>query len=144
MAQPQMTSETLHASCVAIDGHAVLIMGASGTGKSGLALQLLVLGAGLVADDRTILTRREDNLYVSAPDTIRGQVEARSVGILASPYAGSAVLKLVVSLDEKEQDRLPAQHTTKLMGINLPLIRRADTPHFAAAIMTWLKGTRLA
>jgi len=44
----------LHASCVCLEGRAVLIRGASGSGKSGLALQLIALGAALVADDRTV------------------------------------------------------------------------------------------
>ena len=46
----------LHASCVAINGQAVLLAGASGTGKSDLALRLIDHGAQLVADDQTELS----------------------------------------------------------------------------------------
>ncbi|MFN3389305.1 MAG: HPr kinase/phosphorylase, partial [Allosphingosinicella sp.] len=49
-------SETVHASCVAIGGRAVLIAGRSGSGKSDLALRLIDRGARLVSDDYTILT----------------------------------------------------------------------------------------
>ena len=37
----------LHASAVALDGRGALILGASGSGKSGLALRLMALGAGI-------------------------------------------------------------------------------------------------
>ena len=47
----ELSSETLHASCVAIDGRAVLIEGRSGEGKSDLALRLIDRGAALVSDD---------------------------------------------------------------------------------------------
>jgi len=43
---------TIHASCVAVDGKGLLITGASGSGKSALALQLMAFGAHLIADDR--------------------------------------------------------------------------------------------
>ena len=42
----------IHASCVAVRGEGVLILGASGQGKSDLALRLIDRGATLVADDR--------------------------------------------------------------------------------------------
>ncbi|MDA3887407.1 MAG: serine kinase, partial [Allgaiera sp.] len=57
----------LHASCVALDGRGVLILGPSGAGKSGLALQLMALGARLVADDRTRLNPRAGRLIARAP-----------------------------------------------------------------------------
>jgi HPr kinase/phosphorylase len=41
----------LHASCISIDGSAVLLRGSAGSGKSDLALRLVDAGALLVADD---------------------------------------------------------------------------------------------
>ena len=41
----------VHATAVAIEGEAVLLRGASGAGKSDLALRLIDGGARLVADD---------------------------------------------------------------------------------------------
>ena len=52
-----LSSETLHASCVAIGDLAVLIQGHSGAGKSDLALRLVDRGAKLVSDDYTLLLR---------------------------------------------------------------------------------------
>ena len=46
---------TIHATCVAIEGRGVLIVGPSGSGKSDLALRLIDRGAALVADDYTDL-----------------------------------------------------------------------------------------
>ena len=53
-------STTIHATCVAIRGRAVLITGPSGAGKSDLALRLIDRGAVLVRDDYTVLTRIGD------------------------------------------------------------------------------------
>ena len=39
----------LHATAVVIDGHAILLTGPSGSGKSDLALRLIDRGAGLIA-----------------------------------------------------------------------------------------------
>ncbi len=144
----QATSEqspvTVHASCVAIEGHAVLITGASGQGKSSLALQMLSLGAGLVADDRTILSHDSERLIATAPEPIKAQIEARFLGILAAPYAGPAIVRMVVTMDELETERLPHPRRTNILGVEVPLIRRADTPHFPASLCAYLKGDRIA
>ena len=52
----------LHASCIDIDGRGILILGESGSGKSTLAIQLIALGASLVADDKTLMTRVENHV----------------------------------------------------------------------------------
>ena len=65
-----LSSETVHASCVAIRGRAVLIEGRSGSGKSDLALRLIDHGAMLVSDDYTLLTRDGTRLIATPPPTI--------------------------------------------------------------------------
>ena len=135
--------ETLrHASCVAIDGKAVLICGASGTGKSGLALELMGYGAKLVADDRTVLRRSGDKIYASAPQTIRGEIEARGVGILNADTVEEAPVVLIVNLDEPETERLPPKRSQQILGLSLPLVQNFGIRHFAAAIHQYLKGGR--
>ena len=137
------TDETIvHASCVARNGRAVLIRGASGSGKSGLALQLMALGAVLVSDDRTRLWRAGAGLMADAPPTIRGRIEAREVGILSAPPAGPTPVALVVDMDERECDRLPEYRTVTMLGADIPLARKSELAHFPAAILTYLCGTR--
>ena len=78
----RLSSETLHASTVALDGRAVLISGPSGSGKSDLALRLLDRGFTLVSDDQTIVRKDGNKLIASAPPTIHGRLEIRGIGIV--------------------------------------------------------------
>ncbi|KIN78325.1 Hpr serine kinase/phosphatase domain protein [Sulfitobacter mediterraneus KCTC 32188] len=117
----------------------MLILGASGTGKSALALQLIALGAELVADDRTIITRSSKTLRASVPEAIAGQIEARGVGILGVPHAASAQVVLAVDMGRQSAKRLPEPETIDVLGIALPCLCRVDGPHFAAAILLSLR-----
>ena len=47
----------LHATCVAIGGRGLLLLGPSGSGKSDLALRLIDRGAMLVSDDGVAIRR---------------------------------------------------------------------------------------
>jgi len=134
----------LHASCVAHCGRAVLIRGASGCGKSGLALRLMALGATLVADDRTVLWRAGAALMADAPAALRGQIEAREVGILRAQPNGPTPVALVIDMDRSETARLPARRSLRLVGFDLALVRNSGMEHFPAAIMTYLSGGREA
>ncbi len=134
----------LHASCVALDKSGVLILGASGAGKSSLALQLMALGADLVSDDRTCVRRESDGLLASAPATIKGLIEARGVGVLVADPCPVAHIRLVIDLDQEELDRLPPMRRYNLLGQTLPLLHNVKAAHFAAAILQYLKGGRNA
>jgi HPr kinase/phosphorylase len=129
-----------HASCVAVDGRAVLILGASGSGKSGLALQLIALGASLVADDQTDITDRDGWPVATAPAALRGRIEARGVGILAADPVQAARVVLVVDLDRAERERLPPDRKYRLCGHDLPLLHGSEYLHFPAAILQFLRG----
>ncbi|MBQ1203352.1 MAG: HPr kinase/phosphatase C-terminal domain-containing protein [Loktanella sp.] len=132
--------ETRHASCVAWADRAVVILGAAGQGKSGLALQLMALGCTLVADDRVILRRDGDMLIAACPPAIAGLIEARGVGILTAKTQPKAQVVLVVDLNETEAKRLPDRRWTRISGLDLPLIARVDVPHFAAIILQLLRS----
>ena len=134
--------DILHASCVAVAGRGALILGTSGSGKSALALELMALGAQLVADDRVIVAAEGGRIVAQAPKTIARRIEARFVGILNADAAGRVPLALVVDLDIDETERLPPHRSKKILGIPLPLLHNAGTRHFPAAILQYLKAGR--
>lgn len=133
----------LHATCVACEARGLLILGASGSGKSSLALQLLAYGAELVADDRVELWREGQSVIAAAPAAIKGLIEARGLGLLNAVATGPIEVAIVVDLDQLESDRLPAQIEIDLMGLQLPLFKRVDAPHFAPALLQLLKNGAL-
>ncbi len=141
-AQPDQ--QIVHASAVALGDRGVLIQGASGAGKSGLALTLMAYGATLVADDRVILTRRGDRITMAPPETIAGKIEARGIGILAADFVEDAELQLMVDMDLSERDRLPPQRSTNMLGISIPLLHNIGTAHFAPSILQYLRKGREA
>ncbi|MDH3263420.1 MAG: serine kinase [Paracoccaceae bacterium] len=130
----------LHASAVSIGGRALLILGPSGSGKSGLALELMALGAGLIADDRTEITLREGHPLAACPGPIRGRIEARGVGLLAAEPAPPAPVALAVDLGRTETERLPPPRALELLGRKVPLLHKAETRHFPAALLQYLRG----
>lgn len=132
-------SDRMHATCVAMDDNAVLILGASGAGKSSLGLSLMALGGVLVSDDQTVLSAQSGALIASCPDPLFGLIEARNVGMLRVPTAPPCAVTLVVDMDHTETDRLPVARTITLAGIDLPLLYRVNGPQFASAIAMILK-----
>lgn len=121
MTAPTPASETLHASCVARDGRAILISGPSGSGKSDLALRLIDRGAVLVSDDYTIVRAVDGKLIAGAPESIAGKIEVRGVGLLQFDCASDVPVALLVDL-ERVVERLPSPAETRIAGLNVPMI----------------------
>jgi serine kinase of HPr protein (carbohydrate metabolism regulator) len=118
----RLSSETLHASTVALNGRAVLITGISGSGKSDLALQLIDRGFTLVSDDQTIVQKRGTRLHAAAPATIRGKLEIRGLGIVETPVVEDVAVALVVELASDIQ-RFPSDSRERMIcGLAVPLI----------------------
>lgn len=141
--RPTRTADTiLHASCVAVSGKAVLIRGASGLGKSSLALELMGRGAFLVADDRTCLIRHDRGVIAFAPAPLLGKIEARYIGILKAKTAPPTLVSLVIDLDHIETERLPPMRHCDLLGHDIPLLHKVDGPHFPAAVLQMLTTGR--
>ncbi len=130
-----MHSELVHGTAIAVGGHALLIRGPSGSGKSDLALRCLVHPVSplvpepalLVADDQVLVERRGATLVGRAPDPIRGKLEVRGLGIIdvANVAPDGVPIILLVELVPLEQiDRLPDMSlVTPVAGVQLPLLR---------------------
>lgn len=101
----------IQASCVAMDGHAILIEGEPGTGKSSLALALIDRGAMLIGDDGVQLERGTDTVIASPPPNITGKLEIRHVGIVALPLT-SAPLTMAVELLHGRHSAVPRFHAS--------------------------------
>ena len=122
MNAPSLSSETLHASCVAKDGRAILIAGRSGTGKSDLALRLIDRGAELVSDDYTVVRRVNGRLLARAPANIAGKIEVRGLGVLSFDSASDVPVCLMVDLN-LDVVRLPEQREPRrVAGLDVPVV----------------------
>lgn len=116
----------VHGTSVALGGAGVLLRGPSGCGKSDLALRLIDRGALLVADDQTELHLDGDDICMTAPAVIAGQIEVRGLGIVRAPCVATAPLRLVVDLvTPAEIERMPEPRACALLGHDVPLIALA-------------------
>ena len=125
-----MPSETVHASAVVISDVGILILGASGAGKSALALDLIDqsmlrgIPAALIGDDRLIISTESGQAIASAALNLAGLIEVRGSGIHKIRHVEKALLNLAVRLvPDNQAVRLPdAGPVEVLPGIKLPLL----------------------
>lgn len=116
-----MAPVRLHATCVRVLGLGVLLVGASGTGKSDLALRLIDRGAELVADDQVIISRDRSDLIARPPENFGGMLEINGVGIFQLPFQAETILALAVVLKKADEIvRLPEPGHTDLLNLTLP------------------------
>jgi serine kinase of HPr protein (carbohydrate metabolism regulator) len=100
-----------------------LIQGASGAGKSDLALKALDAGFQLVADDRVIVWRSNGALFGRAPAPLAGLIEARGHGVLADSSLALAEIVLAATCVEQAIERMPELETIEVAGVALPHVR---------------------
>lgn len=156
--------QTIHATALSWDGHGVLLVGPSGSGKSDLALRLLALSHPietgplfkLIADDRVIVTDEDTSggLKLTPPAALRGKLEVRGVGIITLPanqLAQTAIARLVVRLvpdaDRQLIERLPdPSQSYDLAVFSLPRIdlvaSDASAPHKVRQALALAKGAK--
>jgi HPr kinase/phosphorylase len=116
----------VHATCIAFDGHGILLRGASGSGKSDLALRAIDHGAQLVADDQVVLVRDGADMIASAPASLHGLIEIRGLGIMRMDAAARARVALVADLTEPHAiERLPDRRHCDIDGITIPWLALA-------------------
>ncbi|HMO73940.1 MAG TPA: serine kinase [Sphingopyxis sp.] len=117
---PQIVN--VHASCVAAGNCGILILGASGQGKSDLALRLIDRGARLVADDRCDIWHERGRLWCRPPESLAGKIEVRGIGIVEQPFVAPVPLALAVRLSERPERMPPANQAETVAGHALPAI----------------------
>jgi len=133
MTGPRLSSETLHASTVALDSRALLISGPSGSGKSDLALRLIDRGFSLVSDDQTVVRRDGDRLLASAPPSLAGKLEIRGIGIVEVDAIGDVPVALAIEL-AGDIERMPDDNRQRVvLGLPVPLVTIDATTASAAA-----------
>jgi HPr kinase/phosphorylase len=137
-----------HGVLMDILGLGVLIIGESGIGKSECALDLVVRGHRLVADDTVELRVRADSyLLGSCPELTRHHMEIRGLGLInvqdlfgVASTRRSKRVELVVQLERwdptREYDRLGVDETHhEALGVRVPMIRMPVAPGRNLAIL---------
>ena len=140
--------EVIHGVLLDILGLGVLIVGDSGIGKSECALDLVVRGHRLVADDTVEVRRRGDSIVIgTCPEMTRHHMEVRSLGLInirdlfgVASTRTSKRVELVVQLDrwdpDREYDRLGLDDASyNLIGLRVPVIRMPVAPGRNLAIL---------
>ena len=122
MALPEVSSETVHATCVAIDGRAVLIEGRSGGGKSDLALRLIDRGATLVADEQVVCQRHDGGLIASPPSHAAGRIEVRGIGLVELPHAERVPVALLVAILDSPPHAMDDARRRLIAGMDVPVL----------------------
>ncbi|MGE0279786.1 MAG: HPr kinase/phosphorylase [Rhizobiaceae bacterium] len=141
-----MSAINRHATAVILADRGVLITGASGSGKTALALTLMQHAAAdgrfarLVADDQVFLFGGAGRLLVRAPATIAGLVEVRSLGPVGIKTEGAAVIDLAVSLEIPDKTpRMREQQRFEFGGIGVDhlVLPARDALQSSLAIAAW-------
>jgi HPr kinase/phosphorylase len=135
------STSSLHGVLMDIFGVGVLILGKSGIGKSECALDLILRGHRLVADDMVHIQKRSpSSVFGSGFEVIQHHMEIRGLGIIniRSLFGVEAIrerkkIELVLELMEwdahREYDRLGFEEEKfSILGVELPMLRVPVTP----------------
>jgi HPr kinase/phosphorylase len=138
----------VHGVLMDILGLGVLVIGESGIGKSECALDLVVRGHRLVADDAVELRCRAQSFVLgSCPELTQHHMEIRGLGLInvqdlfgVASTRTSKRVEMVVQLERwepgREYDRLGIDDSYhELLGIRIPLIRMPVAPGRNVAIL---------
>jgi len=125
---------TRHGVLLEIYGEGVMITGDSAVGKSEAAIELIMRGHRLVADDAVELRRVSDQLIGTAPEIIRHYIELRGIGVIdLRRLFGMRAIKVETQLDlvvhfepwdqSKVYDRLGIEdHYTEILDVQVPIV----------------------
>lgn len=133
-------STSVHGVLIDVLGIGVLVMGKSGIGKSETALDLVVRGHRLIADDVVMLRRTGASVTGLCAKTLGHHMEIRGLGVInikdlfgISAVRDAKKVELVVELvewsNEDEYDRLGVDdQTISLLDVNVPCVRLPVRP----------------
>ena len=140
--------QVIHGVLMDILSLGVLITGDSGIGKSECALDLVVRGHRLVADDAVEVRRRgETDLIGTCPELTRHHMEVRGLGVInirdlfgVAATRTSKRMELVVQLERwdtgRDYDRLGLEENVwELFGVKIPLVHMPVAPGRNLAIL---------
>jgi HPr kinase/phosphorylase len=135
------STSSIHGVLLDVFGVGVLILGKSGIGKSECALDLVLRGHRLVADDMVHIQKRSpSSLIGSGFEIIQHHMEIRGLGIIniRSLFGVEAIrerkkIELILELVEwdhnREYDRLGFEEEKyTILGVDLPMLRIPVTP----------------
>ena len=138
----------VHAVLMDILGLGVLLVGDSGIGKSECALDLIVRGHRLVADDTVEIRRRSETILIgTCPELTRHHMELRGLGVInvkelfgVASTRSSKRIELVVQLERwdptREYERLGLDDEFyEVLGLRVPLLRMPVAPGRNIAIL---------
>ncbi len=138
----------MHAVLMDVLGLGILIAGESGIGKSECALDLIVRGHRLVADDTVEVRRRAETILIgTCPELTRHHMELRGLGVInvkelfgIASTRSSKRIELVVQLERwdpaRAYERLGLDNAFhEILGLRVPLIRMPVAPGRNIAIL---------
>lgn len=134
----------IHATALFVDGIGLVFLGPSGSGKSALAFDCLAeakltgLPAGLVSDDRVLVSEEDGKIIARGPEQIRGLIELRYSGIVQVDAIVTAPLHYAIRpVPCDERDRLPPddEQIDIVAGLQLPLIRVPTWSRFPLSLI---------
>jgi HPr kinase/phosphorylase len=125
--EAEQSPTRIHGTLVEVAGIGVLILGKSGIGKSECAIELVVRGHRLVADDVVLISEDgEEGPVGESPELTRHYVELRGIGIVYVPslFGSDAVadrgrIDLVVQLEawgSGDVERTGLEHRHQIVG----------------------------
>ena len=141
---------TVHGVFMDVMGLGILLTGASGVGKSEVALELLTRGHHLIADDAPEFAAEVPGMLVGrSPEILKDHLEVRGLGILnvrqlfgPATVVASKRLRLIIHFkrvagdDLSQIDRLQQEQDTQtIMGVPIPRVTLPVTPGRNLAVM---------
>ena len=125
---------TRHGVLLDIHGEGVMITGDSGIGKSEVAIELIMRGHRLVADDAVEIRKFSNGLVGTAPEVIRHYIELRGIGVIdvrqlfgLRSIKNDSQLDLVVNFEQWDNTKFYARlgiedHFIDILDVQVPFV----------------------